>query len=243
MKKNLFSSSLAAALAASAFILTLAPRASAITLVEVDFSGTGGTQVGSIASSNSQFTVKNSAVTFETPSTALVSVGGANSTANWVYDSTGAAATNTDLFTGSSFGSPTRFDLNLGLASSGNSYSVTSVQIDVRAAATSPTFEFWYRNSSTAANIMSGSTVIASQLSTAVITTYTINTAGISATDSTSTFDRSTGLRFAFYESTGTNNDNLQIDAIRVIGVPEPTTAVMLLGGAGLLTLLRRRRK
>lgn len=93
--------------------LSVAP----VTLVEVDFDGSGA--LGAIASSDSQFTAFNPAVTFDDPSTAFAAIGGGAGTSSWVYDGTGAAATGTDLHGVSTFGAPSRFDLDLGLAASG----------------------------------------------------------------------------------------------------------------------------
>jgi hypothetical protein len=59
-------------------------NASAETLVEVDFSGSGG--ITTIASANSQFTVKNSAVTFDDTADTLAAVGGSTGVGGWNYD-------------------------------------------------------------------------------------------------------------------------------------------------------------
>lgn len=217
----------------------------AIILAEVDFSGTGGSAVGSIPSSNAQFTVKNSAIDFT--STTLATVGGGSSTAAWTIDGSGTAAANVDLFTSSTFGGPTRMDLSLGLATVGKTYTITSVELDIRAANTAATWEFGYRKSSDSTTVLVGAQTIATQSGANPITTYTIDLTGesLTATDMTSSWvlSGSGGLRWEFFESTGTGNDNFQVDAIRVIGtvIPEPSTSV-LFGSLAMIGMMRRRR-
>jgi hypothetical protein len=159
-------------------------------------------------------------------------------------DATGAAAVNPDLYTASVFGAPTRFDLFLGLADAGYSYTISSVEIVVRAAAaTSKNWDFMYRDGSENTHILSG-TAIAPQTGSDALTTYSIDLTGesLGATDSAVGWNTTTsgGLRIAFWEADGGNNDNLQIDAIRLNGtvIPEPATLgmVALMGGGILFT-------
>lgn len=228
-----------AVLAATAAVLPAA------TLVEVKFSGTAASSVGTIPESNPQFVTKNPAVSFT--STTLAAIGGTSLTAAWNYDATGTAATNTDLFTSSSFGSPTRFDLNPGVATVGNSYTITGVEIDVRASGTAVSWEFGYRQTVTNTVFLTGLQTIAIQSGTDPITTYFIDltAAGLSATELATTWvnDGTGKLRLNFFEATGTNNDNFQVAAVRLVGtaVPEPSLP-LLLGSLGMLGLCKRRR-
>lgn len=219
-------------------LLPAFPLNAAVTLLEVDFSGSGS--VGSFNQANSQFTVLDSKISSATFS----SIGGSNNTSSWVYDGTGTAATNTDLHVSSTFGGPTRFDLDLGLATAGQSYTIQSVEIDIRASNSAGTnWEFGYRDTSNATQLV-GTQNINTQSGANPITTYSIDLSGenLSATDSSRTWVQGgTGnLRFLFFDPTGTGNDNFQVDAIRLIGVPEPTTVLLL--SIGSLGLLRRRR-
>lgn len=212
-----------------------------VTLAEIDFSGSSTTV---IASTDAQFTVKNAAIDFT--STQLTLVGGSSGTAGWAYDGTGTAAANTDLHVSSTFGSPTRFDFNLGFANSGQSYTINSVEIDIRAANTNASWQFGYRDTSNVTHLV-GLEVISTQSGQNPISTYSIDLTGegLTATDSTLSWVNSgTGnLRWLFFETGGTNNDNFQVDAIRVIGtvVPEPGTP-LIIGALSLVGLIRRRR-
>jgi hypothetical protein len=211
-----------------------------VILVEIDFSGSGAATT--IAASDAQFTVKHSAIDFT--STQLSIIGGTSNTATWAYDGTGAALANNDLHTASTFGNPSRLDLNLGLAKEGKSYTITTVEIDIRAANTTASWEFGYRDTSNATHLV-GLQTISTQTGADPITTYSIDLTGegLTATDSTQTWINSgTGnLRWAFFEATGTNTDNFQIDAIRVIGIPEPGTP-LIIGALSAIGLIRRRR-
>ena len=219
-----------------------------VKLVEFDFAGapaTGG-DVGTYASNDAQFTVINSAVTFSSTTDALSAIGGASGTAGWVYEATGTAAANTDLHTGSVFGSPTRFDLDLGLAASGFEYTITRAEIDIRASnSTGTSWDFMYRKPDNSTVVLNG-TLIATQGGADPISTYFIDLpTAITATDGTTDWNVSgTGeLRFGFYSPNGTGpSDNFQVDAIRVIGtvVPEPSSLALL--GLGGLAMMRRRR-
>lgn len=217
--------------------------ASAVTLVELDFSGSGG--IGNIASTDSQFTT-NSAVTFDDTATAFTAIGGSAGVGGWNYDGTGAAAANNDLFTSSNFGSTTRFDVDLGLAATGQTYTITSVEIDIRASNSAGTnWDFMYRDTNGVNQILSGGAITV-QGGTAPRTTYSITIAGgLVATDSAVAWNTGNELRFAFYEANGTGADNLQIDAIRFIGttIPEPSAYAMIAGMLALSWVATRRRK
>lgn len=234
-------------LAAAGCILVPMSASAAVTLVEVDFSGSGG--VGTIGSADSEFTVKDAAVTFDDTATTLNAIGGSVSTGGWNYDGTGAAAANNDLHIGSTFGGPTRFDLDLGVAASGQSFTITSVELDIRASnQAGTTWEFGYRKSSDSTTVLIGSQTIPTQSGADPIATYSIDLTGenLTATDSTTAWDTggSGELRWLFYEPTGTNADNFQVDAIRIIGtvaVPEPSSSVLLVGGLLGLVVMRRR--
>ena len=231
----------------AALVVATTFSASAVTLVELDFSGSGA--ASTIGSADSQFTVINSAVTFDASGVPFTANGGALSTGGWNYDGTGTALANNDLFTGSNFGSPTRLDFDLGQAATGETYTITSVEIDIRASNRPGTnWEFMYRDTSSANQILAGG-AIPTQSGTDPIGTYSINIggAGLTATDSSTDWLVGNGLRFAFYEADGAGpSDNLQIDAIRIIGtssVPEPSAYALIGGLFALSSVMVRRRR
>jgi hypothetical protein len=227
----------------SGILLWAGSQASAELLMEVDFSGSPGA-ITSIASTNSQVTT-HSAVTYETPNQAFTAIGGGATTAAWNYDGTGTAAANNDLFTSSTFGGPTRFDLDLAQATLGLSYTITNVEIVVRASNTPANWEFGYRDTGGTIHLLAGGE-IANQSGASPLTTYSIDLSGegLTATDSSTAWDiGGTGeLRILFYEATGNNADNLQISAIRLNGsvIPEPATlGLVTILGAGILGFRR----
>ncbi|QTN31154.1 PEP-CTERM sorting domain-containing protein [Akkermansiaceae bacterium] len=223
--------------------LSLMPVSSqaAITLAEVNFSGTANAQISTstIPGTDPQFTELASVI--PTANASLAVIGGTASTAHWFYNGSGTAALNNDLHTATSFGAPTRMDFILGLANPGTSYTLTSVEITLPTATTRDIrWEFGYRKPDTTTVILGTQTINAAG-------TYSIDISGasLSADDTSQSWVSAGngGLRFMFFETTsGTNADGLQIDSLRVIGtaIPEPSAA--LLGGLGLLALLRRRR-
>jgi hypothetical protein len=192
-------------------------------LAEVNFSGTGGTAVpvsaSPILATNSQFTVFNAAIS--TNGVKAFGVGGTLSTTNWYYDSTGTAARNTDLYTVSNYAGPTRLDMVLSNAVAGQTYTITAVQIDVRAAATTNiVWQFGYQRvvGAVTNNNIIGNVAIAAQTTNAPISTYTIDLSseGLTATDSSTAWIVSQGLRCLFYQPTGaTADDGFEVDAIR----------------------------
>jgi hypothetical protein len=217
-------------------------------LAEVTFSGTFATAVTSpIGSGNSQFTVKDPVINLTGSSTFLNTIGGGAGVGAWTYGGGNLGAFNNDVHTATGHGNPTRFDLALGVATTGNSYSVEYAEVDVFRAARGGTFEFTYRPT------VNGTPVVQSiaylSQSTGGATTYRITLpTALAATDSTQGWDTTgTGrLRFGFFELNGdptTGADGLNIRAVRLGGtvVPEPSTA--LLGALGALALLRRRRR
>ncbi|BCX47634.1 hypothetical protein HAHE_15420 [Haloferula helveola] len=223
-----------------AALLTLGSTHAA-TLLELDFSGSGA--VGSFNSTDAQFTTVDPVFA---GSPVISTIGGSAGTASWVYDGTGTAATNPDLHTASTFGGPSRIDLALGVASTGQSYTITSIEIDIRASnSTGTTWEIGYRKPDTS-TVLLGSQPISVQGGTDPLGTYSIDLSGesLTATDSTLAWvEGGTGnLRLLFHEPTSTGNDNFQIAGIRVIGtaVPEPT--LLALVAPALLLFLRRRR-
>lgn len=100
--------------------------ASSSILAEINFSGTAGAafpvNASPILTTDSQFTVFNAALS--TNGVKVFGVGGTLSTATWLYDSTGTAARNTDLYTVSNYAGATRLDMSLGLATAGQTYTI-----------------------------------------------------------------------------------------------------------------------
>lgn len=236
-------------LATIACLAAIASTAQAVTLVEVDFSGSANAAVGTLPSTNPQFTTINSAITFDQPTEAFSSVG------TWNLDGTGAAATNTDLFGSANvFGGTTRFDLDMGFAATGFEYTITSVELDIRASNDDgATFQFGYRDSGGTTQVI-GSKLIAKQSGADPIGTYSIDltSENLTATISSTAWNTTgTGeLRFLFFDANNgadALNDNFQVDAIRVIGtataVPEPSSYALLGGLLALSWVMVRRRK
>ncbi len=224
---------------------------SAIVLVEIDYSGTANTAVPGFATgiptTDPQFTVFNAAIS--PTGVKAFAVGGTSSTAAWLYGSSGTAASNTDLFASlvPNYGSATRLDNNIGLAAAGETFTIQSVQIDVRSAAsTGIMWQFGYQKATGAVNTIVGNVAIAMQTTSDPITTYTIDLTGegLTATSSAATWTVSQGLRGLFYQSNGTDNDGFEVDAMRLVGtssIPEPGTVGLL--GLGALVLMARRRR
>ena len=116
-------------------VLTVSSTASAAILTEITFDGNNAASFtgtnNSIPSSDGQFTVVNPGITFETPGAALAVVG------NWVDSGTAAVPSlaTTGLFNSgtANFGSPTRFDVRLGNAAPLNTYTITGLELVMRA--------------------------------------------------------------------------------------------------------------
>jgi len=212
-------------------------------LMQVDFSGSGGRST--IAATDAQVTTH--ANLNYTGTDAMATVGGSSSTGGWNMDGTGDAVVNNDLYTASTFGAPTRFDLWLGKADLGYSYTVTNVEIVVRAAANgSKEWDFMYRDADDSENHIIAGSSIAQQGGTDPWTTYSIDLTGetgLNANFNAMDWTSAQGLRIAFYEATGDNADNLQIDQIRLNGmvVPEPAVlGLVVLVGTSFLFIRRR---
>ena len=190
------------------------------TLVEVDFSGTGGAVP--FSTSDSQVTVVSPAITF----TAEIDNNILPIT-NWNYDGTGTAlAQGNVLNSGPNFGSTSRFDITLDAAAAGTTYVITSLQIDIRANNDEDiNFAGGYRDSAGAPQIVGGA-VIATQSGADPITTYSVDmtSAGLTATDSGTNWNTSgTGrIRFLFNDgplgTVAPVSDNFQVAGLRVIG-------------------------
>jgi hypothetical protein len=194
------------------------------TLVELDYSGTANATVTNInpttgwLAPNPPFTVFSAAIA---PFKSWVIGTAASGVAPWTFDSTGTAIRNTDLYTASGYGGTSRLDLNPGTATTGQTYTINSVQVDVKAAATAIRWQFAYQKAVGEVNTLVGDVTIAAQTSSNPITTYTIDLSseGLTATEETTTWTSAQGMRNLFYETTsGSNNDGFEVDAVRLIG-------------------------
>ena len=231
-------------------LTAVASAAQAVTLVEFDFAGSGGASSYGIA--DGQFTTINANVIFDDTVDSLTAIN------SWNYDGTGTAAANGDLINNSVFGSTSRFDIDLGFAASGFSYTITSVEVDIRANnEDGSTFQFGYRDYNAtpgagATNVI-GSELIATQSGANPIATYSIDVSGegLTATSSAVSWDTSAQgeLRFLFYDATTDDglSDNFQVAAIRIVGttnaIPEPSSYALMTGMLGLGCILLRRRR
>ncbi|MGB7325156.1 MAG: PEP-CTERM sorting domain-containing protein [Rubripirellula sp.] len=226
---------------------SLPSAARADMLLSIDFAGTPSSAISTLASGNSQLTV-NPAITFGTPGSAFNAVG------SFALDGTGTAATAQNLLVGATnFGSTSRFDIDFGLATAGNSYSITRFELDMRANNQSGArFAAGYRDLGNMTHTV-GETAVAVQTGTDPIATYAIDLTAenLFATDATSSFVRGgTGkIRFLFREVPGTSLtlDNFQVDAIRVFGnvtaVPEVSSLALMGIATGGVGMVWRRRK
>ncbi len=226
------------------------PAGADIVLAEIDYSGTANAAVPAFATgiptTNPQFTVFNAAIS--PTGVKAFAVGGTSSTVTWLYDTSGTAARNTDLFASvaPNYGSATRLDNNIGLADAGETYTIRSVQIDVRAAASSGImWQFAYQKAAGAVNTIVGNVAIATQTSSDPITTYTIDLSseGLTATSSAASWTVTQGLRSLFYQANGTDNDGFEVDAVRLVGtssIPESATIGMIGLGALVALIVRR---
>ncbi|MEM9185127.1 MAG: hypothetical protein AAGB00_01370 [Planctomycetota bacterium] len=231
---------------AGSLLAPAAVSAAIITLVELDFqragSGPGTGSVPTIPSSDSQFEEVHPAVTFDQDASAFTPIGGTAGSAGWSYNGFSelvSAAVNNDLHGSVTFGSPTRFDIDLGTAAPGTSYTITGVEITVRASNKAGSeWAFGYRKSSDSSVEIIDGGLITTQPGTVPPATYAIDLTAenLVATDSSVPWNTGgTGeLRFFFAEPAPGNtppnsNDNLQIDSIRILGtvIPEPATALL----------------
>ncbi len=137
---------------------------------------------------------------------------------SWQVDSISASQRSvycSDLHTARVFGSPARFDFNLGLASSGRRYEVTEVAVDV------------FKNGGTPVSfslgcVAGGPTNFSPNVTVPANSSgiYRVDVTGLNlwSDDTSSSWDRTKGLRLVFWESNGTNVDSLVINAIKIGG-------------------------
>lgn len=228
-------------------VLLFAPLAflpvglSAVVLSEIDFDGAFADDV---AGNDSQIT-SNAAVTYFNSGTEAYRF---RALGSWVYSDIGGTtvAVNDDLRNSGIFTSTTRIEGLLHNAAPGETYTITSIEIDVLTANNNTFWDFGYRTSAGVDTLISG-VEIASQSAGDGITTYAITGLDLTATDSGRDWNTSVGLRLIFHEPDGTNSDNLGIAAIRFVGtssvVPEISTYAFISGSIFLIVAMIARRK
>jgi hypothetical protein len=200
-------------------VTLMCSSAQADTLLEVDFSGSG--PAAAFSSSDLQVTAVSPAVTFTAETDNVKPV------TTWTYDGTGTAvAQGNVLNTGPNFGSTSRFDIALDSAAAGMTYTITSIEIDIRANNDEDiNFAGGYRDLSGDPQIIGG-TIIATQSGADPITTYSVDmsSAGLTATAAGPNWNTTgTGrIRFLFNDgplgTVAPVSDNFQVAGFRIIG-------------------------